>query len=154
MSTGLTVLVGIVLLWNSPDLGRGRLGRVLLSLAALGYVVAGLAPADEHENVHVLLGAVPIFFAGNLGLLLLGAQRSVLPVVRASALNAGLVGLTGTVLFLGHEDLGLGLGGMERIAALPLYAFLLAAGASVLLEGREHRRDAGGSRQNGRRLSV
>lgn len=140
--TGVIMLVGMVLLWTRPQLGRSRLAQVLIGLAAAGYLVAGLAPADQHENLHVVLGAVPIFFAGNLGLLRLAVARTALPIIRLSALLAGGIGLTATVLFLVHHDLGLGLGGIERVAALPLHGFLLFAGWR-LFAGRAGQHEAG-----------
>ena len=35
-----------------------------------------------------------------------------------------------------HRYLGLGMGGMERVTALPLHAFLLVAGSLLLIRGR------------------
>jgi hypothetical membrane protein len=132
VATGLLVLAGVVLLWRCDLLGGSRAGRLLLGLAGAGYVVVGLAPADVHEDVHVVLGAVPVFFAGNLALLLLAAGRGpVLRLVRLAGLVSGVAGLAGSVLFLQHRYLGLGMGGMERVAALPLHVFLLVTGLAL-----------------------
>lgn len=141
VATGLLVLAGVALLWRSEPLGRARLGRLLVALAGAGYVVAGLAPADVRENVHVVLGAAPIFFGGNLGLLVLAVSRGpALRSIRCAALLTGAVGFIGTVLFLQHRHLGLGMGGMERVAALPLQGFVLLAGFAMLRRWRDHDR--------------
>ena len=134
--TGVLIVIGVVGLWRSAYRSNVVAGALVL-LAGLGYLAAGLAPADQHENIHVVLGAVPIFFAGNLGLLLpaLG-NRSRSLASRASAALLGVIGLAGTVLFLLGRYLGLGMGGMERIAAFPLPIFLSVSGLAAVIGRR------------------
>ncbi|MFG3343571.1 DUF998 domain-containing protein [Streptomyces sp. NPDC048018] len=129
---GVLLVVGVVLtagvLWR-----RGRAAtaaRVLLAGAGVGFVLAGLAPADVDENLHVL-GALLIMAVGNVGLVLavFGLTKDLPAALRW---GAGLLGLTATaalVLFLSRHYLGLGMGGMERVAALPLLFWALAVGA-------------------------
>ncbi|MFC6981888.1 DUF998 domain-containing protein [Streptomyces cirratus] len=73
VALGVLLVVGVVLtggvLWR-----RGRpaaAARVLLAGAGVGFVLAGLAPADVNENQHVV-GALFIMAAGNLGLVVAG----------------------------------------------------------------------------------
>jgi hypothetical membrane protein len=57
---GLLIVSGVILLWGSAHLGN-RASSLMILLAGCGYVVVGLAPADLHENIHVVVGAIPIF---------------------------------------------------------------------------------------------
>lgn len=55
------------------------------------------------------------------------ARRSpVLTSMRPLSLTLGLVGLGGTALFLAQVDLGIGVGGMERVAVFPLFIWTSA----------------------------
>ncbi len=125
---GLCVVAGVLLLrviWRRSWLSR--IAQVCLILAALGVVVAGLAPADVNENVHVVFGALPIALFGNVGLLFAGPGVNVSMVgkLRWGAPVLGLVGIIAAILFLSHHDLGLGSGGMERLWG---YNFLVWTG--------------------------
>ncbi|WP_216319022.1 DUF998 domain-containing protein [Deinococcus aestuarii] len=131
---GAALLLGALLLWTCWRPTRAsRAGRVLLLAGGAGWVAAGLFPADVNENLHVL-GAVLIFFAGNLGLLLAGpafAGRPGLALPRLGAL-LGAAGLLGMGLLFGGQFLGLGMGGMERVTVFPLQVWTLLAGSAVL----------------------
>jgi hypothetical protein len=55
------------------------------------------------------------------------ARRSpILRSMRGASLALGLTGLAGTALFLAGIDLGVGVGGMERVAVFPLLVWTLA----------------------------
>jgi hypothetical membrane protein len=121
---------GLLLTWRL--LGRGpvvRSAQTLLLLAAGGYALAAIYPADVDENLHVL-GAFLIMGLGNIGLLLAGfaPRATTLGRWRRLTLTAGLVALAGTTLFFAQQGLGIGVGGMERVAVLPfpLWACCLA----------------------------
>jgi hypothetical membrane protein len=124
---GLLIVSGVILLWGSAHLGN-RASSLMILLAGCGYVVVGLAPADLHENIHVVVGAIPIFFAGNAALLLAAIGSGRPRAMRFIALLLSAVGIGGTPLFLQRRYLGLGMGGMERVAAWPLLIFLALAG--------------------------
>ncbi|GLY15661.1 hypothetical protein Kisp01_26760 [Kineosporia sp. NBRC 101677] len=120
----LGVLAVIGLLLSAPLWRPGaRAARGLLLAAGLGWVLVGLAPADVNENVHVL-GAALIMLAGNIGLIVAGRQASD-PIVRRFGLPLGALGLTAFTLFLSQQYLGLGMGGMERVAVFPQLAWLV-----------------------------
>ncbi|MET8349518.1 MULTISPECIES: DUF998 domain-containing protein [unclassified Micromonospora] len=117
------VLLAAGLLLTGRILGRGgvvRSAQTLLLLATGGYALAAVYPADVDENRHVL-GAVLIMGVGNLGLLLAGLApgTTMLGRWRRLTLTAGLTALVGTVLFFAQQGLGIGVGGMERVAVLP-----------------------------------
>jgi len=56
--------------------------------------------------------------------------------------SLGAVGIAGAALFFTGHDLGLGPGGMERVAAYPMLAWMLMSGLA-LLSGRRSRASAG-----------
>ncbi|MGW1508776.1 DUF998 domain-containing protein [Streptomyces sp. NPDC002394] len=128
---GALLAVGAVL--TGPLWRRGAAAvtaRVLVAGAGLGFVLAGLAPADTDENLHVL-GALLIMGLGNIGLVAAGGglARELPGALRRATSALGLVALTAFGLFLSRHYLGLGMGGMERVAALPVLLWALAAGA-------------------------
>ncbi|MBP8539898.1 DUF998 domain-containing protein [Streptomyces sp. MK37H] len=134
IALGTLLVVGTAL--TGPLWRRGataKVARFLLAGAGLGFVLAGLAPADVHENQHVL-GALLIMGTGNIGLLLAGAGLSndVAPPLRWATSLLGITAIAAFGLLLSHHYLGLGMGGMERVAAFPLLMWTLAVGARGL----------------------
>ncbi|ATZ22367.1 hypothetical protein SLAV_02215 [Streptomyces lavendulae subsp. lavendulae] len=136
VALGVLLVLGSVLtggfLWRG---GRAAaIARLLLAGAGVGFVLAGLAPADVNENQHVL-GALLIMAAGNIGLVLAGvglAEHVPAPLRRGTSL-LGATAVTAFGLFLSHHYLGLGMGGMERVAAFPLLLWVLAVGVRGLI---------------------
>ncbi|MBV2363011.1 DUF998 domain-containing protein [Streptomonospora nanhaiensis] len=116
---------------------RGRvtawLGGALLLVQGLGWIVIGLAPSDTRSAVHGV-GAL-LLAVGNGGLIALaaGASGGPLRALRLSALVAGAVGLTASLLYSVEADLGLGLGGMERLWVFAVLVWTTYAGARLLL---------------------
>lgn len=140
---GVLLVVGAALtggvLWRRGP--AAAVARLLLAGAGVGFVLAGLAPADVNENQH-LLGALLIMAAGNIGLALAGfglAEHVPAPLRWGTSL-LGITAITAFGLFLSHNYLGLGMGGMERVAALPLLFWALAVGGRGLIRraGRMH----------------
>jgi hypothetical membrane protein len=77
-------------------------------------------------------GAGLQFVVGNAGLVVLGAALARgRPGLAAYSVASGAVGLLATALFVAELYLGLGVGGMERLAAYPLPAWLVVAGACL-----------------------
>ncbi|MEV1318728.1 DUF998 domain-containing protein [Micromonospora arborensis] len=121
LATAVLLAAGLLLTWRI--LGRGavvRSAQTLLLLATGGYALAALYPADIDENLHVL-GAFLIMGLGNVGLLLAGLapRTTTLGRWRPLTLTAGFIALAGTVLFFAQQGVGIGVGGMERVAVLP-----------------------------------
>ncbi|MEU7614113.1 DUF998 domain-containing protein [Micromonospora sp. NPDC049204] len=119
--TAVLLAAGLLLTWRL--LGRGgvvRTAQILLLLATGGYALAARYPADVDENLHVL-GAFLIMGTGNVGLLLAGLApaSTTLGRWRRITLAAGIIALVGTVLFFAQQGMGIGVGGMERVAVLP-----------------------------------
>lgn len=122
---GCCVIFGIFVsgsLWERSI--RARVARTFLVFAALGLVIAALAPADIHENIHVVLGALPIALCGNIGIVLAGTaiKQEFVAKLRYLGPALGVIGIVCTYLFLSQHYLGVGPGGMERLWA---YNFLI-----------------------------
>ncbi|MET8122299.1 DUF998 domain-containing protein [Micromonospora sp. NPDC005189] len=136
LTTAVLLAAGLLLTWRI--LGRGgvvRSAQSLLLLATGGYALAAIYPADVDENLHVL-GAFLIMGLGNVGLLLAGFApgTTMLGQRRRLTLTAGLIALVGTVLFFAQQGVGIGVGGMERVAVLPFPLWACCLG--VLLAER------------------
>ncbi|MFF8881307.1 DUF998 domain-containing protein [Streptomyces flaveolus] len=133
---GVLLVVGVALtggvLWRRS--GSAVVARLLLASAGMGFVLAGLAPADVNENQH-LLGALFIMAAGNTGLVVAGGglTEGVPAPLRWGTTLLGVASITAFGLFLSHHYLGLGMGGMERVAAFPLLFWALAVGVRGLI---------------------
>ncbi|MFE5208081.1 DUF998 domain-containing protein [Streptomyces sp. NPDC056600] len=128
-------LAGVVLaggLWRRGP--AGLVARTALATTACGFALAGLAPADVDEPVHVL-GAVLALAVGNVALFLAGVGLAdrVPRLWRRAAVVAAATGATGCVLLALQRDLGLGTGGMERVAAYPILLWAFALGLAGLL---------------------
>ncbi|MCO1614633.1 DUF998 domain-containing protein [Micromonospora sp. CPM1] len=134
VGAGLLLALGALLAHRALRPGRAAAVAVASIVAAgSGYVLAGLHPADVDENLHVL-GALLVFAPGNAALLAAAlARRSpLLRELRTVSALLGLLGLAGTVLFLSRVGAGIGVGGMERVAVFPLFAWVTAAGLRLL----------------------
>ena len=140
---GAAALVGLaaVSLRRSRS-ARTRSAGALLLAAGAGWILAGVWPADVDENRHVL-GALLIMILGNIGLALGPAVPGEARRIRWAAPVLGAVGLAGAALFFTGSDLGLGPGGMERVAAYPLPAWMLITGLALLFGRRPRSASAG-----------
>ena len=116
-----------------------RAGQVLMLLGALGLGLAGIFPADRNPSLH-LLAALLVFGCGNAGLAITGCtpQGAAPAVPRAAALGLGVLGLAATVLFFKEQGLGLGVGGMERLAVFPVQIWCFFAACRLLGKARSH----------------
>ena len=83
----------------------------MLIVAGSAILLVGFVPADVNENVHVVLGAFPLAFIGNIGLILTGpaSSKSTAWGIRMLGPVAGLIGLIATWLFFSKNYLGLGM---------------------------------------------
>ncbi|MEU8825064.1 DUF998 domain-containing protein [Streptomyces sp. NPDC048636] len=141
---GVLLLIGVLL--TGLAWGRGAMAwtaRVLCVIGAGGWVLVGAVPADVNEDLHVL-GALLIMGLGNIGLLCAAGVRkeSLLGRVRAVTLGIAATGVLGTWMFFARYDPGIGLGGMERVAAFAPQVWTLVIALILLLGG-----DGGGGEE-------
>jgi hypothetical membrane protein len=107
--------------------------RVFFVLAGVGVALVGLFPENVNMTMHAA-GAGMNFVLGNAALVLFGltlgsdSGRS----WRWFGFCAGCLGLAGTALFVAGAYLGLGPGGMERVAAYPMPIWQIAMGLMLL----------------------
>jgi hypothetical membrane protein len=136
---GAIILVGVALVGRVFSQGPlGMIGLALVALAGPGLVLVGLYPENEALTPHKI-GAGMQFVSGSLGMIVLGLAL----VRRARGLGlfsivAGATGLLATVLFVEEIYLGLGIGGMERVAAYALPVWLIVAGVRLSRDPRIH----------------
>jgi hypothetical membrane protein len=128
---GMLIAAGALLLGPGLSGTGGRLARALLVLAGMGVLLVGVFPADGNATAH-LVGAGVHLVAGGIGLIALA--YGVRP--RSEALGTtlavlGMVGVMATVFFAAAVFLGLGEGGMERVAAYVIPIGLTVAGIAL-----------------------
>lgn len=136
MVLGVTMIIGAILTRNAFPPGWVRsLAVVLFTLAGLGVFVVGLYP-ENTDNARHVLGAGLNFTAGNIAMITFGlalAQRpSYRGLLTVFSLFAGTLGLAATLLFVSGHFLGIGLGGMERVAAYPMTVWQIVMGVALL----------------------
>jgi hypothetical membrane protein len=92
----------------------------MIAATAPGHFLVALWPSDTGPTMHVL-GAGSILALGNPGMVVAGiaAWRARRTQALVSVI-LGMAGIAGTLLFLNETGLGIGLGGMERVAFYPL----------------------------------
>jgi hypothetical membrane protein len=130
---GLLFVAGLALIGLFRRSGLSWPSRVFLLLAGIGFVLAGLSPADVSGETHIL-AALIIFFCGNLGLLYVERSGQIVKslAVRPDGLTLGAIGLVATALLLGQIYFVFGLGGMERLAVFPLLIWAALIGVGML----------------------
>ncbi|MDV7083433.1 DUF998 domain-containing protein [Rhodococcus sp. IEGM 248] len=115
--TGLAYMVAAVL-WHRIERVLPPAPVVFLVVAGIGGVVVGLAPSNTHWELHSL-GATLFLIFGSL--FTLTTALTVRPRISGPAtylaLALGVLGLVGYFCFTYSWDLGLGVGGIERVAA-------------------------------------
>ena len=137
------ILIPLGVPWTRSWWPKGRAMTIALAMIALtgpGHFLVGLFPSDTGPLGH-LIGAGSILALGNPGMVVggLAAWRERRGSAAASLL-LGLTGITGTLLVLYLVDLGIGLGGMERVAFYPLTLWCGFQGIVIA------RREASGAR--------
>jgi hypothetical membrane protein len=137
--TGVCLLAGALLLRRTLGTGRtNAAGLALVALGGPGFILVGAFPENVNHPPHYL-GAALNFVGANAGLLVLGvASLAGLGrpgfAARTAAYTAasGMVGLAATVLLVTEHFLGVGVGGIERIAAYPLPLWMIVTGIQLL----------------------
>jgi hypothetical membrane protein len=127
---GITMAAGAILARRAFAAGWQRgLAVALFVAAGVGVLLVGVYPENESSAIHSI-GAGINFIGGNTALVLFGLA-AVSPRFKWFSIAAGTVGLVSTVLFVVRHDLGLGLGGVERLAAYSTATWQIVAGVVV-----------------------
>ncbi len=126
---GVTMLIGSALLYRAGN--RSRLSRTaffLMGLSGVGTLLVGLFPENTISLLHGL-GAILALGVGNVALIIFAfALTQTNRIFRIYTLLTGVVALSAFVLFILRIDLGLGAGGIERIAGHPQTIWLTVFG--------------------------
>ena len=132
ITVGALAAVGALL--SRPAWPKGRqatAGLVLVAIAGVGAIIAGLFPEDVNQDLHIL-GALLAVPGSNIGMLLLALSlRRHHPALAVFTGLIVLVGLAGLVL-TGTPGSGLGIGLTERLAGYPFEIWKTAIGAVLL----------------------
>lgn len=143
---GILIIAGV---WTLHLVGyrlvASRVAAALLTVAGLGWIGVGLAPADVAPGVHFVAAAAGLV-CGTVRLVvgaMTGRTASATTaepsetargaVLRRSWCVQGVVGLAATALFGVGLYLGLGMGGMERVAAFEVTLGTALAGVIILV---------------------
>jgi hypothetical membrane protein len=132
---GVIILLGA--LFARPALaarGSGALVFPLLVVTALGMLSVGLFPEDVNNRAHVASAATQ-FITGNAAMIVFGIAANRVKPGRAFAVISialGVTGLIATALFAQGYGLGLGVGGLERVAAYTLPVWLITTGVLIV----------------------
>jgi hypothetical membrane protein len=133
---GVIIIAGALL--TAPLRRPGRAGisiLVLLFLTGLGLIGVGAFPENVDNDAHVYSAGLQ-FVTGNLVLVTVGVTRAIRRIdgrlYSVFSVMLGLTGLAATVLFPIDIHLGLGVGGMERVAAYTVPVWLTWTGILIL----------------------
>lgn len=138
---GILTVAGTLLTWSAwPDTRATRIALWLIVVAGIGTIGVGVFPVDGNEPVHIAT-TLATFVPGGIGVIALGIivlPRH--PVFGAATILFGAVSLGALALFAGHIYLGLGRGGMERVAGYASVLWYVFAGTFLLLTPRQSAR--------------
>jgi hypothetical membrane protein len=110
---GLLILIGAYYLHRAFNF---RLLTLLLVLTAIGAMGVGVF-TEDYGQMHTLVSLIAFLFGG---LSSVASFRLLKKPLSFIAVVLGFISLGALVLFAGAIDLGLGLGGMERMIAYPI----------------------------------
>jgi hypothetical membrane protein len=128
---GVLIAAGALLLGPGLAGTGGRLARVLLVIAGLGVLLVGVFPSDGNATVHEVAAGAHLL-GGGIGLIALAyGLRPRSEALGTTVAVLGLVGVVSTVFFAAAVFLGLGEGGMERVAAYVIPIGLTVAGIAL-----------------------
>ncbi|MGI8811340.1 MAG: DUF998 domain-containing protein [Pyrinomonadaceae bacterium] len=139
---GVIIIAGALLI--APFLRRHRAKiwvLALLILTGAGMLGVGMFPENVDNNAHVFSAALQ-FVTGNLALVIIGITRIIRATAKwfsAASIALGSLGLAATVLFPTGNHLGIGIGGMERVAAYTFPIWLIGTGLCLVSQAGRSR---------------
>jgi hypothetical membrane protein len=127
---GFTMVSGALLLRSALAKQQPQdIGILCLAVAGVGSMLVGIFPQETNGGLHAI-GAGLAFLLGNIGVILVGSGLDTR--LRLTSFMLGGIGLYGLLLFVSGQYLGLGIGGMERIAAYPQSIWMIIIGSYLL----------------------
>jgi hypothetical membrane protein len=134
---GICAIFGALFIWSAFPEGPSRgVGLGFLLIAGAGAIGVGVFPETTpvlNGGMHVIVSAIAFVGAG-IGLTVLSWAMTPGPHWRFSrpfTLACGVVTLLATVLFEVNVDLGLGVGGMERLIVAPILLWAIVEGVHI-----------------------
>ena len=128
---GLTMILGSGLIYREFNKSRGsRVGFSLMALAGFGTLLVGIFPENTVGVLH-FIGALLAILIGNIGVVILGIFLDIPKPLRIYTLFSGIFALIALVFFTTQHYLGLGEGGMERLASNPQTMWLIVFGTYI-----------------------
>jgi hypothetical membrane protein len=128
---GLTMVAGSTLIYQQFRQSLGSLvGFSFMGLAGIGTIVVGIFAENSPSSLHAVGAALP-FVVGNIALLVLGFALEMPRFLRVYTIVTGVISLVAFGLFANEQYLGLGIGGMERLAAHPQTLWLIVFGLYI-----------------------
>lgn len=128
---GVIIIAGSLLVVSLMRRGFARIVIfTLLILTGIGMLCVGAFPENVNNVWHVYSAALQ-FVTGNLALVVIGFTDivpGIRPRYRVASAMLGAIGLVATPLFATGNHFGLGVGGMERVAAYTFPIWLIGAG--------------------------
>lgn len=128
---GTTMVAGSTLIYQEfrKSLGSAA-GFTFMALGGIGTIIVGIFAENTISSLHVFGATLP-FVIGNMALLVLGFSLEMPRVLRIYTIASGFASLTASLLFITHHYLGLGIGGMERLAANLQTVWLIVFGLYI-----------------------
>jgi hypothetical membrane protein len=125
---GATMIAGSTLIYQEfRKNNANKLAFWLMAFAGFGTILVGVFPENTIGYFHSVGALLPFLF-GNIALLIFGFSLGLSGKFKIYTIASSLVALIALPLFLTHNYLGLGLGGMERLVAHPQTVWLTAFG--------------------------
>jgi hypothetical membrane protein len=132
---GITMAIGSTLIYQEFNKTRASwIGFSLMALAGAGTILVGAFPENITSSLHTL-GAILALGGGNVALLVLGYSLDLPPKMRIYTILSGLISLSAFLLFISQYYLGIGIGGMERLAGNLQTLWLIVFGVYI---SRDH----------------
>lgn len=128
------VVMGLLLFPAAYYVGKASGSRSLpafIALAGVGAVGVG-AFNESYGSIHTVFSAWTFIAAGVQALLVYKVAKGAFAYISAFT---GIVTLVATALYAGHEYLGLGGGGMERVVIYPVLLGGIAFGGYLMALG-------------------
>jgi len=125
--TGVLWLLGMYFFLRRS--GRGKLTLALYILAPFGQITVSLFPENTVLAIHTV-GALIAFILGGVSALF--TYRLTRSPFRYFSVLLGAVALASLVFFVSGHDLGLGVGGMERMIVYPMTLWLIMLGGYLM----------------------